>query len=165
MASRRAPQRTALALHDVISESMLFLRHELQSREVSVSLELAPALPRVTGDRTQLNQVIVNLVINAVQAMVQSGMGRRSISIRTVLSDPETVCCVIEDSGPGIDPTHLSYLFDSFFTTKNTGMGMGLSICRSIIEAHDGHLQADNKSALGGARFTFALPANSASAG
>jgi PAS domain S-box-containing protein len=165
MASGRAPQRTALALHDVISESMLFLRHELQSREVSVSLELAPTLPQVTGDRTQLNQVIVNLAINAVQAMVQSGTGRRSISIRTVLSDPRTVCCVIEDSGPGIDPTHLSYLFDSFFTTKDTGMGMGLSICRSIIEAHDGHIQADNKSALGGARFSFALPANSASAG
>jgi C4-dicarboxylate-specific signal transduction histidine kinase len=165
MASGRAPQRTALAPHDVISESMLFFRHELQSREVSVSLELAPTLPQVTGDRTQLNQVIVNLAINAVQAMVQSGTGRRSISIRTVLSDPRTVCCVIEDSGPGIDPTHLSYLFDSFFTTKDTGMGMGLSICRSIIEAHDGHIQADNKSALGGARFRFALPANSASVG
>jgi signal transduction histidine kinase len=164
MATGRAPQQAALALHDVIAESMLFLRHELQSKEVSVSLELAPALPQVTGDRTQLNQVIVNLVINAVQAMVQSGTARRSISIRTMLSDPETVCCAIEDSGPGIDPTHLPHLFDSFFTTKDTGMGMGLSICRSIIEAHDGHIEAD-KSALGGARFSFALPANRASAG
>jgi signal transduction histidine kinase len=165
MATGRAPQRTALALHDVIAESMLFLRHELQSKGVSVSLELAPAVPRVTGDRTQLNQVVVNLVMNAVQAMVQSGTGRRSISIRTMLSDPETVCCVVEDSGPGIDPTHLPHLFDSFFTTKDTGMGMGLSICRSIIEAHDGHIEADNKSALGGARFSFSLPANRASAG
>jgi signal transduction histidine kinase len=149
----------------VIAESMLFLRHELQSKGVSVSLELTPALPQVTGDRTQLNQVIVNLVINAVQAMVQSGTARRSISIRTMLSDPETVCCVVEDSGPGIDPTHLTRLFESFFTTKDTGMGMGLSICRSIIEAHDGHIEADNMSALGGARFSFALPANRASAG
>jgi C4-dicarboxylate-specific signal transduction histidine kinase len=165
MATGRAPQQTALALHDVIAESMLFLRHELQSKGVSISLELAPALPQVTGDRTQLNQVVVNLVINAVQAMVQSGKGRRSISIRTMLSDPETVCCVVEDSGPGLDPTHLTRLFDSFFTTKHTGMGMGLSICRSIIEAHDGHIEADNKSALGGARFSFALPANRASAG
>jgi PAS domain S-box-containing protein len=165
MASGRAPQQTALALHDVISESMLFLRHEFQSKEVAVSLELAPALPQVTGDRTQLNQVIVNLVINAVQAMVQSATGRCSIFIRTVLSDPETVCCIIEDSGPGIDPTHLPHLFDSFFTTKDTGMGMGLSICRSIIEAHDGHIEADNMSALGGARFSFALPANRASEG
>ncbi|WP_334403521.1 ATP-binding sensor histidine kinase [Bradyrhizobium sp. AZCC 2289] len=165
MVTGRPPQQTALALHDVITESMLFLRHELQSKGVSVSLELAPALPQVTGDRTQLNQVIVNLVINAVQAMVQSGTGRRSIFIRTALSDPETVRCVIEDSGPGIDPTHLPRLFDSFFTTKDTGMGMGLSICRSIMEAHDGHIEADNMSALGGARFSFALPANQASAG
>jgi PAS domain S-box-containing protein len=165
MATGRAPQQTALALHDVIAESMLFLRHELQSKGVSVSLDLAPALPQVSGDRTQLNQVVVNLAINAVQAMVQSGTARRSISIRTMLSDPETVCCVVEDSGPGIDPTHLTRLFDSFFTTKDTGMGMGLSICRSIIEAHDGHIEADNTSALGGARFSFALPAKRVSAG
>jgi len=165
MATGRAPQQTGLALHDVIAESMLFLRHELQSKGVSVSLELEPALPQVTGDRTQLNQVIVNLVINAVQAMVQSGTGRRSIFIRTMLSDPETVCCVIEDSGPGIDQTHLTRLFDSFFTTKDTGMGIGLSICRSIIEAHDGHIEADNKSALGGARFSFFLPAIRAPSG
>jgi signal transduction histidine kinase len=118
---------------------------------------LAAVLPQVTGDRTQLNQVVVNLVINAVQAMVQSGTEHRSISIRTMLSDPETVCCVVEDSGPGIDQTYLTRLFDSFFTTKDTGMGMGLSICRSI--------EGDNKSALGGARFSFALPANRASAG
>jgi PAS domain S-box-containing protein len=165
MATGRAPQWIALALHDVIAESMLFLRHEFQSKGVSVTLDLAPALPQVTGDRTQLNQVIVNLAINAVQAMAQSGTGRRSIFIRTVLSDPETVRCVIEDSGPGIDPTHLPRLFDSFFTTKDTGMGIGLSICRSIIEAHDGHIEADNMSALGGARFSFALPANRTSAG
>ncbi len=144
MATGRAPQQAALALHDVIAESMLFLRHELQSEGVSVSLDLAPALPYVTGDRTQLNQVVVNLVINAVQAMVQSETERRSIFIRTELSGPATVCCVIEDSGPGIDPTHLPHLF----------------ICRSIIEAHDGHIQADNESALGGARVSFALPAN-----
>jgi PAS domain S-box-containing protein len=163
MAAGRTPQQTPLALHEVIAESMLFLRHELQSKGVSVSLDLAPALPQVTGDRTQLHQVVVNLAINAAQAMVQSGTARRSIFIRTMLSDPETVCCVIEDSGPGIDPTHLPRLFDSFFTTKDTGMGMGLTISRSIIEAHDGHIHADNKSALGGARFSFALPANGAS--
>ena len=163
MAAGRTPQQTPLALHDVIAESMLFLRHELQSKGVSVSLDLAPALPQVTGDRTQLHQVVVNLAINAAQAMVHSGTARRSIFIRTMLSDPETVCCVIEDSGPGIDPTHLPRLFDSFFTTKDTGMGMGLTISRSIIEAHDGHIHADNKSALGGARFSFALPANGAS--
>jgi signal transduction histidine kinase len=94
--------------------------------------------------------------------MKQSGQVRRSISVRTTRSDPETVCCVIEDSGSGIEPAHLPHLFDSFFTTKDNGMGMGLAICQSIIEAHDGSIRADNDSSLGGARFSFTLPANSA---
>jgi PAS domain S-box-containing protein len=162
MATQRAPQQTRLSLADIIEESMVFLGHEFQSRGISVSLDLAPELPRVVGDRTQLQQVIVNLVINAVQAMTQSESVRRSIIIRTLLSKPENVCCTIEDSGPGIDPAHLPHLFDSFFTTKDTGMGMGLAISRSIIEAHEGHIQADNSSSVGGARFSFALPANDA---
>jgi C4-dicarboxylate-specific signal transduction histidine kinase len=127
MPAGRAPQQTVLALRDVIMESMLFLRREPQSKEVSATLDLAPALPQVVGDRTQLQQVIVNLAINAVQAMAQSVRAPRSISIRTMLSAPETVCCTIEDSGPGIDPMHLPYLFDSFFTTKDTGIGIGLA--------------------------------------
>lgn len=165
MLTRRAPEQIPLSLDDVIQESMVFLRHEFQSKSISVSLDLAPALPQIVGDRTQLQQVVVNLAINAVQAMAQSEAARRSIFIRTMLSDPETVCCNIEDSGPGIDPTHLPRLFDSFFTTKETGMGMGLAISRSIIEAHAGRILADNDSALGGARFSFALPANTAAAG
>jgi C4-dicarboxylate-specific signal transduction histidine kinase len=160
MATRRAPRQMRLSLDDVIQESMIFLRHEFQSRDITVSLDLAPELPHVVGDRTQLQQVIVNLAINAAQAMAQSGNARRGISVRTTLSDPETVCCVIEDSGPGIEPAHLPQLFDSFFTTKDNGMGMGLAICRSIIEAHDGYIRADNNSSLGGARFSFTLPAD-----
>ncbi len=74
-----------------------------------------------------------------------------------MLSDPETVCCSIEDNGPGIDPEHLPRLFDSFFTTKDNGMGMGLAICQSIVEAHGGRIRADNNSTLGGARFSFDL--------
>jgi len=162
MASHRVPEQTSLSLDDVIKDAMDFLRHEFQSRGVSVALELAPALPHVVGDRTQLQQVVVNLTFNAVQAMAQAGGVRPSILVQTVLSDRDMVCCMIEDSGPGIDPTHLSQLFDNFFTTKETGMGLGLAICRSIVEAHDGHIRADNNSALGGARFSFALPANGA---
>jgi signal transduction histidine kinase len=165
MATRRAPEPMRLSLADIIAETMVFLRHEFQSKCVSVSLDLEPALPQVVGDRTQLQQVVVNLAINAVQAMAQSEGVRRSILVRTAPSDPEAVCCIIEDSGPGIDPTHLSRLFDSFFTTKDTGMGMGLPICRSIIEEHGGSIRADNDSALGGARFSFTLPANPALAG
>jgi len=97
---------------------------------------LAPALPYVVGDRTQLQQVIVNLALNEVQAMAQSMGTRRSITIRATLSNPKTVSCSVEDSGPGIDAgCHLPHLFDSFFTTKDTGMGMGLPICQSIIES------------------------------
>jgi PAS domain S-box-containing protein len=158
MAAGRAPQQAAVSLHDVIEESMVFLRHELQSKGVIVSLDLAPALPRLIGDRTQLQQVIVNLVINAVYAVEQSGTAGRRIIIRTKLSDPDTLCCMIEDSGPGIPPELLSQLFDNFFTTKQAGMGMGLAISRSIIQSHGGHIRADNKSVLGGARFSFALP-------
>ena len=160
MVTGRAPQQTALALNDVIQETMDLLRHEFQSRNISISLDLAPALPYVVGDRTQLQQVVVNLSINGVQAMAQSMRARRSISIRTVLSDPKTVSCFVEDSGRGIEAEHLPHLFESFFTTKNTGMGIGLPICRSIIEAHRGQIRADGNSALGGARFSFSLPAN-----
>jgi PAS domain S-box-containing protein len=159
MASGNAPVHTLLALDDIIEQSMVFLRSDLQSKGVSVSLDLGPALPAVTGDRTQLQQVIINLAINAAQAMAKSD--GRYILIRTS-RQPETVRCDVEDSGPGIESAHLAHLFDSFFTTKKGGMGMGLPICRSIIEAHDGRIHADNKSSLGGARFSFVLPAPAA---
>jgi PAS domain S-box-containing protein len=155
LASPQPPEKVPLSLGKIVEESVLFLRHELQSNRISVSLDLTPALPCIVGDRIQLQQVIVNLAMNAVHALAQSE--RRNILIRTE-SAPETVRCNVEDSGPGIDPTHLPRLFDNFFTTKDTGMGMGLSICRSIIEAHEGHILADNNSALGGARFSFGLP-------
>ena len=156
----RKAQLIRLSLEDVIEESMVFLKQEFQSRGISVSLDLATELPQIVGDRTQLQQVIVNLVVNAMQAM--AGPGRRNIHVRTTLSDPETVCCAIEDSGPGVDSAAFPHLFDSFFTTKEAGMGMGLPISRSIIEAHGGRIRVENNSALGGARFSFDLPANGA---
>ena len=164
MASRRAPQTASLSLGEIVEQSIALLRHEFQARGISVSVDLTPSLPLVVGDRTQLQQVIVNLVINAAQAVAQHDTIRRSIFIRTMQPAPETVGCSVEDSGPGIDPALLPRLFDSFFTTKDTGMGMGLPICRSIIEAHEGRILADNDSALGGARFSFALPASFAGA-
>ena len=129
-----------------------------QARGVSVALDLAPDLPSVFGDRTQLQQVIVNLTMNAVQALTKPDAAGKSIAIRTQQVDVERVCCIVEDSGPGIDAEHLPRLFDSFFTTKETGMGLGLPIAQSIIEAHSGRVRADNNSALGGARFVFELP-------
>jgi C4-dicarboxylate-specific signal transduction histidine kinase len=157
MTRQKTPEQKLLSFDDVIYESLSFLDHELRLKGIAVALDLTRGLPQVVGDRTQLQQVIINLVINAAQALMQIDPADRSISVRTKLSDPETLCCTIEDSGPGIDPVHLPRLFDGLFTTKDTGMGLGLGICRFIVEAHDGRIRADNSSTLGGARFSFDL--------
>lgn len=158
MAARRAPEQTLLSLDDVIGEGLLFLRHEIQSRGVTVSHLPALDVPMVLADRTQIQQVIVNLAVNAMHAIEQSGTTNRSIIVRTVAPDLAILRCTVEDSGPGIAPEHFARLFESFFTTKEDGMGMGLPICRSVIEAHGGRIAADNNSANGGARFSFTLP-------
>jgi PAS domain S-box-containing protein len=159
MAIRQAPEQALLSIDEAIHEALTFLRHEVESHGLIVTHHPNHAAPRVLGDRTQLQQVIVNLTVNAIQAMTQAGTARRTLVIRTTLSEPNTLCCTLEDSGPGINPEHLDHLFDSFFTTKDAGMGLGLAISRSIIESHGGCILADNGSALGGARFSFTLPA------
>jgi PAS domain S-box-containing protein len=162
MALRRAPEQALLSLDEVVREALLFLRHEIQSRAVTVLHHPAPAAPKVLGDRTQLQQVIANLAVNAMQALAQAGTADGRIVIRTVVADAGTLRCTVEDNGPGISTDHLGRLFESFFTTKESGMGMGLPICRSIIEAHGGLIMADNEAANGGARFSFTLPAANA---
>jgi PAS domain S-box-containing protein len=157
MASRKEPERALLSLDDVVHEALLFLRHEMESRGVTILHRPDPTAPLVLGDRTQLQQVIVNLAINAVQAMTQAGQDDRRIIISTAARDATTLCCAVEDNGPGIAAEHVGRLFESFFTTKNSGMGMGLPICRSIIEAHGGRIGAEGKGAEGGARFWFTL--------
>jgi PAS domain S-box-containing protein len=159
MAARRAPELVVVSLHDAVLEALQFLRHEVEWRGITVSHLFASQAPRVRADKTSLHQLIVNLAVNAMQAMAQVGTTERRITIRTMSPDEDTVRCSFEDSGPGIVPEHLSCLFDSFFTTKEGGMGMGLSICRSIIESHGGRIEADNDSIHGGARFSFTLPA------
>jgi PAS domain S-box-containing protein len=158
IAAGKAPQHALLSLHDVIDETLLFLRHELQMQHVAVSLDLASGLPLVLGDRTQLQQVLVNLAFNAVEAMTQVDETRRVLAVRTVTTNPDKVTCMFEDSGPGIAPEHLAHLFDSYFTTKDGGMGIGLAISSSIIRAHGGDLRAENALPRGGARFSFTLP-------
>jgi PAS domain S-box-containing protein len=158
MATRQAPEQTLLSVDEVIREALLFLRHEVQSHGLAVTHHLDPAAPKVLGDRTQLQQVFVNLTVNAIQAMTQAETAHRILDIRTAPAGPDMLSCTIEDSGPGINPDNLDRLFDSFFTTKGSGMGLGLAISRSIIEAHGGYLRADNESAYGGACFRFTLP-------
>ena len=159
MAAGRPPERTVLVLDEVIGDALLFLRHELQSRGISITHHIAPSVHKILSDRTQLQQVIANIVVNAIQAMAGSTNNTRNITIRTENADM-FVCCMIEDSGPGIKPEHLGRIFENFFTTKDMGMGMGLRICRSIIEEHGGRIMADSECGNGrGARFTFTLPA------
>ena len=166
MASRKAPERAVLSLDDVIREALLFLRHEMESRGVTILHRPDTEAALVLGDRTQLQQVIVNLAINAVQAMMQAGRDHGRIVITTAVQDATTLCCSVEDNGPGISAEHAGRLFESFFTTKESGMGMGLPICRSIVEAHGGRIDAEGLSAEGlgaeglgaGARFWFTLP-------
>jgi predicted ATPase/signal transduction histidine kinase len=158
MAIRRAPERTLVSLDELIDEALVFLRHEIQSHRVTVTRQLADEAPKVLGDRIQFQQVIVNLTVNAIQAIEHAQSTQREINIGVTVLDAVKLRCTVEDSGPGIAHEHLDSLFESFFTTKENGMGMGLPICRSIIKAHGGHFSADNESVHGGARFSFTLP-------
>ena len=163
-ASGYAPQLTNLALDDIITETVTFLQHELHSNDVVVSLDLTSSPSRINGNRSQLQQVVVNLVINAIHALANINTVTRTIAIRTSKLHDELVCCTVEDSGPGIDPSHLPHLFEDVFTTKPKGMGMGLLISKSIVATHGGGIRADNYSTLGGARFTLTLPVTTDSA-
>gem|GEM_PF-3437627 len=159
MAIRRAPEQLPVSLDELIEEPLTFLRPELEARSVTVFHEFTPEAPNVLADRVQLQQVIVNLAVNAIQAMEQADSLQRRMTISTSMPNTASVRCTIEDSGPGLMSDHVAHLFERFFTTKENGMGMGLAICRSIIEAHDGWIAADTGSAHGGARFYFTLPA------
>lgn len=158
IASRKAPERAPLSLDDVIREALLFLRHEMESRGVTILHQPDAEAGLVLGDRTQLQQVIVNLAINAAQAMMQAGRGDRRIVIGTAAQNAATLCCSVEDNGPGIAAEHAGRLFETFFTTKESGMGMGLPICRSIVESHGGRIDAEGLGVDRGARFWFTLP-------
>lgn len=155
MAAHKAPERIMLSLNGVIEEAALFLRHELQAHSVVLWLDLARDLPPIMGDRTQLQQVIVNLALNAIQAM-QANDGPRRLALKSDRVG-DTVVVAVDDTGPGITAGNAAQLFESFFTTKANGMGMGLPICRSITEAHGGLIRASNR-AGGGASFTVTLP-------
>jgi PAS domain S-box-containing protein len=158
MAVRTEPTYAAVALRGVVEDVTMFLRPELRRQNVEAVLELAPDLPDVFADRVQLQQVLANLAVNAVQAMAQPGRSVRRLTIRTAQVDVRTVSVEVEDSGPGIAAGHMDRLFQSFFTTKDGGMGIGLAICRSIIEAHGGSIRASNLTDGRGARFHFTLP-------
>jgi len=158
---RGALKRTELDINRVIQDVSIFLRNELSRNRVSLRTDLASDLPPVQGDPVQLQQVLINLTMNAVEAMRSSTGRTRELLIRSGRS-PEGVLVQVQDSGPGIDAELTDRIFEPFFTTKMEGIGMGLSISRSIIESHGGQLSF--VSASQGAVFQFTLPADGGSA-
>jgi C4-dicarboxylate-specific signal transduction histidine kinase len=157
LARRSDPQHVLLDMNEVAEETVVLVRHELTSHNVDLVLELAPALPLVRGDRVQLQQVIINLLINGMQAMHACRPGQAVLRLQSRRQPDGSVLLSVSDSGPGIAAADLPRLFEAFFSTKDDGMGMGLPICRSIIEAHGGRIWAQPQPAKG-ATLQFCLP-------
>ena len=156
---KKAPPRMELFdLNVAIDEVLVMVRNAIENHRVAVRTCLMEGEATVSGDRVQLQQVVLNLILNAMEAMSSVEEGARELSISTELSQPNGLLVAISDSGPGIDPEHLDRVFAPFYTTKTSGMGMGLSICRSIIDAHGGRLWAEANRPRG-AIFRFTLPA------
>jgi signal transduction histidine kinase len=152
-----APWDDCFDINEAIREMIVLTRGEALKNGVTVQMQLE-GLPLIQGDRVQLQQVVLNLILNAVEALSSVDGARRELSIRTKRRGADEVLVAVRDSGPGIDSEHLERVFDSFYTTKPSGIGLGLSICRSIIDAHGGRLWAAANEPRGAA-FQFTLPA------
>jgi len=152
------PRKEVVDLNAAILEVTALTRSEAVKTGVTVGTQLAGELPRIQCDRVQLQQVMLNLIVNAIQSMSGVEDGNRELHISTVSIEPEGVCVAVRDTGHGLRPESLPRLFEPFYTTKPDGMGMGLSICRSIIEAHGGRLWA-TRCEPRGALFQFTIPA------
>ena len=155
--AKQEPERTPFDLNEAAVDVVGLLETEARHRHVILEARLATASAQVVGDRTQIQQVLINLLLNAIDAVADLPEPRRTITL-SVERSPEVIVVSVRDRGPGIAPDHLSRLFDSFFTTKHKGMGLGLSIARSIVESHGGSIRAENGS-HGGALFHVELPA------
>jgi C4-dicarboxylate-specific signal transduction histidine kinase len=163
---KKVPPRRELFLdiNEAIREVIALTRTETQRNAVRLQSRLADDLPFVSADRVQLQQVMINLIINAIEAMAGAGDGPRELTIVSGIDDADDVLVEVQDTGPGLDPEKLDRLFQSFYTTKPDGIGMGLAISRSIAEAHGGRLSAAPNNPRG-AVFRLTLPVEETPAG
>jgi PAS domain S-box-containing protein len=157
------PRKATLDINETILDTIALTRGEMQRHGISLHTELMKDLPAIWGDRVQLQQVVLNLIMNAIEAMTEVSQGSRELRIDSTMSAPDGVIVAVRDSGPGLKAEIVDHLFDPFYTTKQTGLGMGLSICRSIAERHGGRLWA-SANAPRGAVFQFVIPLDQADA-
>jgi C4-dicarboxylate-specific signal transduction histidine kinase len=159
LVKKTPPKKTLLNINDLIQKTIALAAGEIAIHQVQLETDLAPALPEIAGDRVQLQQALLNLIVNAIEAMDAVRRRPRRLSIRSERQEePCGVVVTVQDSGVGLDQHKRNRVFDAFFTTKPQGLGMGLSICRTIISTHGGRLSA-RSNADHGATFEFTLPA------
>jgi len=149
-----------LDINDVIQELVVLVGTEAQKQHVSLHLELAPDLPKLMGDRVQLQQVVLNLMMNGIDAIAAADKSTKELLVGSWKQGEEEIGVRVEDTGVGLDPENAEKIFDPFFTTKPHGIGMGLSISRTIVESHEGKLWATTRPA-GGTIFQFTIPVQS----
>jgi hypothetical protein len=159
LSKKATPRDERVDINTAIREVIELTRNEARKNGVVVQTELVEGVPLVHGDRVELQQVILNLILNAVEAISELSEGSRELLITTGNAESGDVLVAVRDSGPGLAPAAIEDLFKAFHTTKPNGLGLGLSICRSIVEAHGGRLWA-SANAPGGAVFQFTLPAH-----
>jgi signal transduction histidine kinase len=159
LAKKTDIEKTPLDINDVVRETVALVQRELVNHRVTLRMEAAPTLPMIQADRVQVQQVIINLVVNGIEAMQTVTDRPRELVIRSRHDEKQHVLISVTDCGVGIPAENADRLFDAFFTTKSNGIGMGLSICRSIIETQGGRLWA-TEALPHGATFQFTLPAN-----
>lgn len=157
LARREPPRRDRVSLNEVIAEAVALSREELWRNGISLQLDLAPGLPPVLADAIQLQQVLGNLLLNAIEAMETAPAARRRLEVRSFAESSARAAFAVEDSGIGLPAETQAHLFEAFWTTKVGGVGMGLAISQSIVEAHGGHIAAASKLG-GGAVFQVSLP-------
>jgi signal transduction histidine kinase len=158
LARKSGPQLAKLDIDIVVEEVLALARAELRRNGVALQTDLAAGDRRILGDRVQLQQVLLNLIMNSVEAMRAVTERAKELLVSSIPADPASILVTVEDTGTGFEPAVAQRIFEPFFTTKPEGLGMGLSICRSIVEAHRGRLWASRRAPHGAAvRFTLPL--------